>query len=185
MLLTFILASVWAGPGPQTADSDAAMAENPFAISSTWELMWFEEDGKRERRCGKLEILPNGRGRLSVPPELHGLSCLQRLDGFLTAAQLIWISNGKAGTRARIHCAAFIPSEGIVFGFVFFPQERNDPTDSSPAPAMNALCSFSDDQIEPRPQPFRQGRRGKGVREGGRKRHQEPFRRVKGGRNRC
>lgn len=68
MLLAFILASVGAGAGPQKADSDAAMVENPFATSSTWELMWFEEDGKRERRRGKLEILPKGRGSLKVFP---------------------------------------------------------------------------------------------------------------------
>ena len=48
MLMALIIAAAAMGDGPQRTETDMAVVENSFRVSSMWELVWFEEDGKRE-----------------------------------------------------------------------------------------------------------------------------------------
>lgn len=69
MIMALIVAAMGTGTNSKlAAEDDLRTVESPFAISSTWELVWFEEDGKKERRRGKLEICPNGQSVLNIFP---------------------------------------------------------------------------------------------------------------------
>ncbi len=68
MFVALMIAAVAMGDGA-LPDMETAMAmENPFSVPSTWELTWFEEDGKGEKRTGKLEIRQTGQSGLRVFP---------------------------------------------------------------------------------------------------------------------
>jgi hypothetical protein len=65
----FLLAAIGVGADvPRAGAMDAGTTECPFADSSTWELVLFEEEGKQESRRGKLETGPKGKRVLHISP---------------------------------------------------------------------------------------------------------------------
>ena len=66
MFLTLLVAALGVGEGSQMTSKEVSTVENPFAVSSVWELVWFEEDGKREKRCGTLKIDSKSSGSLDM-----------------------------------------------------------------------------------------------------------------------
>jgi hypothetical protein len=66
--MTLLVAALAVGEGSQMTSMDVSTVENPFAVSSVWELVWFEEDGKREKRCGTLKLDSRNSGSLDIFP---------------------------------------------------------------------------------------------------------------------
>ena len=74
MIVALAFAIMGAGTLSQQGEKDVRVVDNPFAVSSTWQLVKFEEEGKKEKRIGKLEICPKGLGVIDIYPRAPGPS---------------------------------------------------------------------------------------------------------------
>jgi hypothetical protein len=89
-LLLLVAALATGEGGSQEAAVRARIVEHPFSWPSTWELEWFEEDGKREKRWGGLSLEKGVCGTLDVFPRATWNITASRIKGGPESGSFEW-----------------------------------------------------------------------------------------------